>query len=186
MTLAILNEFWLSAPRVVFGIPIMALTHGFLNAVITIPCFYLAIHFEDDQKSVTRPAKSNVIFFDGFCVLCSSTVALLIKIDKRRNFQYSSLQGSYAQVVLNLTNINSGSSVIFYSDGRTYEKAEAVIHILKKLDPIYKLFGFLLNLLPLFILDRLYNLIAANRYRLFGKNQTCLISNETNRNLFIP
>lgn len=186
MALAILNEFWLSAPRVAFGIPIMVLAHGFLNAVVTIPCFYLAIRFEDDQKSEKSSVKGNVIFFDGFCVLCSGTVALLIKIDKKRIFQYSSLQGSYAQEVLNLSNINSGASVIFRSDGKSYEKAEAVIHILKKLGLFYKFLGFLLNLLPLFILDRLYDLIAANRYRLFGKNDTCLIPDETNRSLFIP
>lgn len=186
MALAILNEFWLSAPRVAFGIPIMVLAHGFLNAVITIPCFYLAIRFEDDQKSEKSSAKCNIIFFDGFCVLCSGTVALLIKIDKKRIFQYSSLQGNYAQQVLNLNNINSGASVIFLTDGRSYEKAEAVIHILKKLGLFYKFLGFLLNLLPLFILDRLYHLIAKNRYRLFGKNDTCLIPNETDRSLFIP
>lgn len=186
MALAILNEFWLSAPRIAFGIPIMVLAHGFLNAVITIPCFFLAIRFEEDQKSGEIPAKNNVIFFDGFCVLCSGTVALLIKIDKKRIFQYSSLQGSYAQEVLNLSNINSGASVIFRSDGRSYEKAEAVIHILKKLGSIYKFLGFLLNLLPLFMLDRLYNLIAKNRYRMFGKNDNCLIPDEANRSLFIP
>lgn len=186
MTLAILNEFWLSAPRVAFGIPIMVLAHGFLNAAIAIPCFYLAIYFEDAQKSEKNPAKDNVIFFDGYCVLCSGTVALLIKIDKKRIFQYSSLQGSYAQEALNLNNIKSGASVIFLSRGRSYKKAEAVIHILKKLGSIYKFLGFLLNLLPLFILDQIYHLIAANRYRLFGKNETCLIPDETNRDLFIP
>ena len=186
MALAVLNEFWLSAPRVAFGIPIMVLAHGFLNAVITIPCFFLAIRFEDDQNLGKSIPKNNVIFFDGFCVLCSGTVALLIKIDKKRIFQYSSLQGSYAQEVLNLSNINSGASVIFRSDGRSYVKAEAVIHILKKLGPIYKFLGFLLNLLPLFMLDRLYNLIAENRYRMFGKNDTCLIPDEANRSLFIP
>lgn len=186
MALAILNEFWLSAPKVAFGIPIMVLAHGFLNAVLAIPCFFLAICFEDDQKSEKTPAKGNVIFFDGFCVLCSGTVALLIKIDKKRIFQYSSLQGSYAQEVLNLNNINSGASVIFRSDGISFEKADAVIHILKKLGSIYKVLGFLLNLLPLFMLDWLYNLIAKNRYRLFGKKDTCLIPDEANRSLFIP
>lgn len=186
MALAILNEFWLSAPRIAFGVPIMVLAHGFLNAVISIPCLYLAIRFEDDQKSEKSSAKNNVIFFDGFCVLCSGTVALLIKIDKRRVFQYSSLQGVYAQEALDLSNIKSGESVIFRSDSRSYEKAEAVIHILKKLGAIYKLLGFLLNLLPLFIVDRLYNLIARNRYQLFGKNETCLIPDEKNRDLFIP
>lgn len=50
MTLAVLNEFWATGPRIAFGIPIMVFTHGFLNAVITIPCFFLAIRVDCSQK----------------------------------------------------------------------------------------------------------------------------------------
>jgi predicted DCC family thiol-disulfide oxidoreductase YuxK len=77
-----------------------------------------------------------------------------------------------------LSNINFGASVIFRSHGRSYEKAEAVILILKKMGSIYKFLGFLANLRPLFTLDRLYNLIAENRYRMFenGRSATRKIS----------
>jgi len=50
MTLATLNEFWATAPRIAFGIPIMVFAHGFLNAVLTVPCFMMAIQFEEDVK----------------------------------------------------------------------------------------------------------------------------------------
>ncbi len=185
MTLALLNEFWLAAPRAAFGIPVMVFAHGFLNAILTIPCFYLAIRFEDDQKSEKSAAQGDIIFFDGFCVLCSGTVALLIKIDKKRIFQYSSLQGKYAQQALNPNKINSGASVVFLSNAKSYERAEAVIHILKKLGLFYKLLGILLSMFPLFGLNPLYDLIARHRYRIFGKNDACLIPKETERNLFI-
>lgn len=49
MTLAVLNEFWPAAPRVALGLPVMVIAHGFLNAVITVPCFYFAIRLERDK-----------------------------------------------------------------------------------------------------------------------------------------
>jgi hypothetical protein len=66
MALAILNEFWFSVPRVAFGIPIMVLAHGFLNAVITIPCFFLAIFFEDEQNSGKSILKSKKVMLKKY------------------------------------------------------------------------------------------------------------------------
>ncbi len=54
MTLALLNEFWLSAPRIAFGLPIMVLAHGLMNAAIAVPGFYLAIKFEENSAKVIR------------------------------------------------------------------------------------------------------------------------------------
>jgi predicted DCC family thiol-disulfide oxidoreductase YuxK len=186
MTLAILNEFWGAAPRIVFGIPIMVFAHGFLNAILTVPCFFLAIRLEGDENSRGPSAGNDVIFFDGFCVLCSGTVALLIKLDRNRVLTYSSLQGKYARQVLDLRHIESGASVIFHSQEAAYEKAEAVIHILIKLGGFNKLLGILLNMLPLFVLNWAYDLIARHRYHIFGRNDVCLIPTEENKHLFIP
>lgn len=51
MTLAILNEFWIAVPRIAFGIPIMVFTHGAINAILTIPSFFLAIRLEITEHS---------------------------------------------------------------------------------------------------------------------------------------
>jgi predicted DCC family thiol-disulfide oxidoreductase YuxK len=186
MILAVLNEFWAAAPRVAFGIPLMVLAHGFINAILTVPCFYLAIRLEGDERQRSTTTENNIVFFDGFCVLCNSTVALLIKLDKNRVLRYSSLQGKYAQDVLNLHHIESGASVIFRSEGVSYQKAEAALHILLKLGGLFRFLGGILNLLPLFILDALYDFVARNRYRFFGKNDSCLIPKEEDKKLFLP
>ena len=186
MTLAILNEFWIDAPRMAFGIPIMVFAHGLLNAIVTIPCFFLAIRFEGDEISKGTLFGENVIFFDGICVLCSGTVAFLIEIDKDRVLKYSSLQGKYAKEVLDLRHTESVSSVIFSSGGTNYERSESVIHILIKLGGFYKLLGILLNLFPLFLLNWTYDLVARYRYRFFGKNDFCLIPKEEDEKLFLP
>ena len=186
MALAVLNEFWVAAPRVAFGLPVMVFAHGFMNAILTVPCFYLAIQLEDNEASMSTAAKPDVIFFDDVCVLCSRTVALLIKLDKGKTLRYSSLQGEYAQKALNFRHIGVGASVIFHSGGVSYERAEAVLYILTNLGGVYKLFGKVLNLLPLYILDGLYNLIARNRYHFFGKNDSCLVPKEEDKRLFLP
>jgi predicted DCC family thiol-disulfide oxidoreductase YuxK len=186
MSLAILNEFWPVIPRIVFGIPVMVLVHGLLNAVFAVPCFFLAIRVERDPSSSGSSFKDNIIFFDGFCVLCSGTVARLIKIDEKKRLKYSSLQGRYAQEILEIPRIEANASAIFFSEGGLYEKAEAVIRILIKLGGIYKLGGIALSILPLFMLDRFYEFIARNRYRLFGKRDSCLSPTEENKNRFVP
>lgn len=186
MTLAVLNEFWAATPRIAFGIPIMVLVHGFMNALLTVPCFFLAISIEFDESKKNKTMKESIVFFDGFCALCSRTVSLLIKMDKKRVLKYSSLQGEYVREILDLPCTEVGTSVVFYHEETSYQKAAAVVQILKKLGGIYKYMGIVLNIFPSFLLNRLYDFIAQNRYRFLGENPTCFIPDEKNKNLFIP
>lgn len=137
------------------------------------------------MKELLKP-KYSVIFFDGHCVLCNRTVKILIKMDKGRKLKYSSLQGKMFQEVQKLQHINSSESVIFWSEGKFYQRTEAVIHILLELGGIYKMLGASLKIFPIFILDFFYNFIARNRYRLFGKKDVCLIPTDEVKDLFIP
>ena len=130
--------------------------------------------------------KDGVIFFDGLCVLCNKSVSFLIKIDKKKVLKYSSLQGDYAKEVLDSEDIDSASSVIFLDDGVSYKKADAAIHILIKLGGVYKALGVTLNLLPTFFINWFYDLVAKNRYSIFGKKDSCPIPKEEEKELFIP
>lgn len=127
-----------------------------------------------------------VIFFDGVCVLCNSSIAWIIKIDKKKVLKFSPLQGAYAKSVLGLTAPESNDSLIFYRHSAQYEKGEAIIQILKSLGSFYRFLGYLLDLIPLFFLNFCYDFIANNRYRLFGKTDTCLLVDNENADRFIP
>lgn len=131
-------------------------------------------------------SKDSVVFFDGLCVLCNGTIALLIRIDQGRKLRYSSLQGKFAQTVLNAQQIHSNESIILWSDGIFREKADAVIHILIKLGGMRKFMGMLLAMFPLSLLNALYDWVARNRYRFFGKNDACLVPTDDVKDLFIP
>lgn len=185
MTLAVLNEFWTGFSRYAFGVPTMVLAHGFMNSVITIPCFLLAIIFAHEEKPADSRPNEDIVFFDGLCVLCNGTVSLLIKLDKNRRLKYSSLQGKFAQTKLEMRSIKSIESVVFFSDGLVFERAEAVIQILITLGGIYKVIGFGLKLFPLFILNALYECVARNRYHIFGKKAACNLPSDNTKDRFI-
>ena len=128
----------------------------------------------------------SVVFFDDVCVLCNGAVLTLIKLDKKRELKYSSLTGNFAQSLPDLKNLNSSQSVIFWTEGKVYYRAQAVIHILLKLGGVCKFLGSVLKLFPLFSLNAFYNLIAKNRYRIFGKRDVCLVPSAEIKERFIP
>lgn len=137
---------------------------------------------------VTRSESSheNVVFFDDLCVLCSATVSLLIKIDLRRRLRYSSLNGEFMRSLGDPGNPGLNPSVVFWSMGKFYTRSSAGIQILGQLGGAYRILGAALSVIPRFVLDALYDLIARNRYRLFGKRKTCFIPSPEKLTLFIP
>ncbi len=185
MALAMLNEFWMGFPKIFLGLPTMVLVHGTLNAVFVLPLFILAIVLEHREFDDSITLKERVVFFDGFCILCSKTVSILLDLDKNKWLKYSSLQGEYARNTLDSTETNFGGSVIFWNKGISYKKAEAVIQILLELGGKYKIAGIFLKIFPLFFLNWLYDFIAYNRYRIFGKNDICLVPTNENKDQFI-
>lgn len=182
--LALLNEFWANFPKVTYGLPTMVLAHGFLNAVFAIPFFGLALWFEFGNRASQKG--ENVLFFDDVCVLCNGTVLYLIGIDKNRNLRFSALQGEYAKTVLEAHHTNSVESVVFWCNGETFVRSEAVIQVLKTVGGVYRWAGRILSVLPTFLLDVGYRLVAKYRYRIFGKNETCMIPAPDVKSLFIP
>ncbi len=128
----------------------------------------------------------HIIFYDGYCGLCNASIKLLLHIDKHKIFRYASLQSAFATNTLqplgiNNTNINT---FLFYSNGNIYSRSGAVLLIIKKLNMPYKLL-YVFNIFPSFMLDFLYNIVAKNRYRIWGKKNTCIIPNKKYQSFFI-
>lgn len=139
-----------------------------------------------DLLELRDRSQQSVVFFDDLCVLCSGTVSFLIKIDSKKRLRYSSLTGEFIRSLGELELLSGSPSVVVWSDGKFYLRSAALIHLLKQLGGIYRVFGIALNLLPRFVLDVLYNLIARNRYRIFGKKDVCFMPSPDLRSLFIP
>jgi len=117
-----------------------------------------------------------VILFDGVCNFCNYWVNFAIKRDKQKQLRFTPLQGETAKQLLPRYQINpsSLSSVVFIDNGKVYTQSSAALRICKHLDGGWKLF-FALIIIPKFIRDFFYNIIARNRYKWFGKKESCMI-----------
>lgn len=122
------------------------------------------------------PINSSVIFFDGVCNLCNSSVLFIIKRDKKSYFQFASLQSNYAKKVLPdaLTKEDNLSSIILMKDGKVFQKSSAALKIAYKLSGLWPLM-IVFMIIPKFIRDWVYDIIAKNRYKWFGKKDQCMI-----------
>lgn len=125
-----------------------------------------------------------VVLFDGVCNLCQYSVRYLIKHDKKKVLKFTSLQGKYAKTVLSPKELQSLDSILL-CDGKTiYKKSDAVLKLCRVLGGWHKLL-LVGHILPEFIRDGLYNLIAKNRYRWFGQQDQCMIPTKEIQNRFL-
>ena len=119
--------------------------------------------------TVEKNRKKYIILFDGTCKLCNNVVKFISKNDSREIFCFIPLESNKASEYLsryNKKNVNKGS-VLLIQDEKIFTKSNAVLHILKCLDGLWPLFyGFII--VPGFIRDPVYDLIAKYRYRWFG------------------
>jgi len=115
-----------------------------------------------------------VILFDGVCNFCNASINFVIDHDPQKHFKFASLQSDFGYEVLKKYGRNTSDfdSVILLKNNRLYIKSEAALEIAKDLSGFWKYLS-VFSILPTFILDFFYDLIAKNRYKLFGKSEVC-------------
>lgn len=133
-----------------------------------------------------------IILFDGVCVLCHRTVQFLLDKDRKRIFRFAPLQGETAKGVLDRHPEinNSAQSVILIRHYDTaseivFQRSEAMFGILQELEGFWRVVSWL-RFIPVFIRDWLYNWIAGNRYRWFGKYAECRMPAPEIEDRFLP
>jgi predicted DCC family thiol-disulfide oxidoreductase YuxK len=125
-----------------------------------------------------------IIFFDGVCGLCNGFVDFILQIDSKKIFKFSPLQSEYAQKNLPQEYTQSLDSVVVVIDGKILKKGEAVMAVFNRLGGAWKILA-LTGMLPKSLMDSGYDLVASNRYKLFGKKETCRIPTPDERARFI-
>ena len=130
-----------------------------------------------------------IVFFDGYCGLCSQTVDFLIARDKAARLRYSPLQGETAKRLLTeaeRTDLDTSIVVIESENGQTkLKKSDAILFALREL-PMWKYLTSALLLIPRPLRDAAYDLVAKNRFTLFKKRDTCRIPSASERERFLP
>lgn len=128
--------------------------------------------------------KNNVIFFDGVCGLCNGFVDFIMKIDKKQKFYFSPLQSEYAQTQLPKDLTLDLKSVVFMKDNKLLTKSKAVIAVLNEIGGVWK-FANAGKILPESLLNGAYDLVAENRYKIFGKKDSCRLPTPEERGRFV-
>ncbi len=120
----------------------------------------------------------NIVLFDGVCNLCNSTVLFLIKHDTNNQLHFSAQQTEAGKKIILQNNIVTDiNSVIFIRETHVYYKSDAIIEITKMLTGWPKILYYG-KVLPTLFRNALYDLIAKNRYKIFGKRNECVIPSE--------
>ena len=130
--------------------------------------------------------KDKVILFDGVCVLCSAWSRFILKYDKECHFKLSTVQSKEGQDILNWFNMPTDyyETMLYIEGNREYKKSDAFFKIIEMMPfPWFILKMF--RLIPRAIRDWLYDRIALNRYRLFGKTTACVVPQPEHKNRFI-
>jgi predicted DCC family thiol-disulfide oxidoreductase YuxK len=123
------------------------------------------------------PKDKKIILFDGVCNLCNSSVQFIIKNDKKDVFRFVALQSELGQkIIIHIgVDLNKTDSILLYEPGRAYYyKAEAVLKIAKSLGGLYALLR-VFKIIPKSISNYVYDHIAKNRYKWYGKKESCMI-----------
>lgn len=127
-----------------------------------------------------------IILFDGVCNFCNRTVKLIIKHDKADKFHFAQLQSDFAKELLSKQGLdhNALSSVLLIEGDHVYTKSDAVIRIAHQLSGWPTIFSYS-NWVPKPIRNFFYDLIATYRYRLFGKQDNCIIPDKKIQDKFL-
>ena len=118
----------------------------------------------------------SVILFDGYCNFCNSQVNSILRFDSKKIFYFSNLDSSFSKKVIKENKVESleGKTIILYHNNKIIIKSNAAIKIAYLLGGFFKIF-IIFKILPSFIRDGIYDVISRNRYRWFGKSDSCYI-----------
>lgn len=135
----------------------------------------------------TVPLDKKIILFDGVCHLCNASVQFLLKRDHKDQFRFVALQSALGQELLHHLALSTTAldRIIVYEGADTYfEKSEAVLRLLVSLGGVYSM-ARILQLLPNWICNPVYDWVARNRYRWFGTHPVCRVPTAAEQSKFL-
>lgn len=128
--------------------------------------------------------KDRIVFFDGACGLCNLFVDFLLKIDGTNGLYFAPLQGTTIHKYVSDFESANTKTVIFYSQGAVYLKSDAVIEIFKSIGGFWY-FAVIFSFIPKKLRDYIYDVIALNRHKWFGSNESCRAAAEKEKAKFL-
>jgi predicted DCC family thiol-disulfide oxidoreductase YuxK len=134
-----------------------------------------------------HPHEKSIVLFDGVCNLCNAYLNSVLRNDPKDLFLFAPLQSDRAQELLMQYGMinHTVTSVVLIENGKLFQRSTAVLRIARKMGGFFPLlYGFII--IPAFIRDFIYDAIARNRYRWWGKREQCMIPDESTKKKFLP
>ncbi|MCP5495562.1 MAG: thiol-disulfide oxidoreductase DCC family protein [Leptospiraceae bacterium] len=127
-----------------------------------------------------------IILFDGVCNLCSGTVNFIIDHDPSKKFRFASLQSTFGEEFLKKHNlpVESCDSFVLIDGENYFIKSTAALLVARHLSGFWKCF-YVCILVPAVIRDFVYSYIAKNRYKWFGKRESCRMPEKNIQDRFL-
>lgn len=139
-------------------------------------------------SSETNP----IVLYDGVCGLCNRLVQFLLKRDKRGRLRFASLQSDFAERVLtrhglNAKDLDTVHVVVDYErpQEQVLNRSDAVLRAGSELGMPWTLLAAIARIVPRAVRDHVYRFVARNRYRVFGKYETCMLPDPNQRHRFL-
>lgn len=129
-----------------------------------------------ELSTINIPRDKPILLFDGVCNLCNGFVQFIILRDSKAKVRFAALQSEVGQQLLREAKMPTEalSTVVLWENGKFYTHSDVPLRVARYLDGLLPLFS-VYTIIPKFIRDGIYNWIAKNRYRWFGKKESCMI-----------
>ena len=143
---------------------------------------------ESSSVNPTAPGSAGapVVFFDGICGLCNSTVDFILVRDTSKRFRFAPLQGQTALRELPIEDVQRLDTIVLQTPVGTFRRSAAVVRILWGLPGMWPGVGWLLWLVPGPLRDLGYRVVSAYRFQWFGRKETCRVPTPEERERFLP
>jgi len=127
---------------------------------------------KEGHQSINKP----ILLFDGVCNLCNASVQWVLKHDRRGEFRFSALQSELGQQLLLQHGLASEhfDTVVLVVGEQIFLRSDAPLEIVRRLGGLWRLLYFF-KILPRPLRDAVYNFVARNRYRWFGRREECML-----------
>jgi predicted DCC family thiol-disulfide oxidoreductase YuxK len=129
-----------------------------------------------DDPQAAADAEGPIVLYDGVCGLCDRSVQLILRNDRRGRFRFAALQSESGRALLEKFGLSPEAldSVVLVQGGRAWRKSRAALRVARRMDAPWPLLWPLI-VIPSPVADFFYDLLARNRYRIFGKLDACMI-----------
>ncbi len=138
------------------------------------------------MENTNPQLKNPIVLFDGYCHLCDGSISFIVKKEKGTVLRFTPLQGeTFKALNATIPFQPIPDSILLYEDGKWYAESDAVLRIARYLKQPYRWLSGLL-LVPRFLRNWVYKIVARYRYAWFGQRSTCRLPDPQERERFLP